>query len=272
MNLTWELTDMELVVLRDKLFGRSLPRPMIFTSDIKYHDDYVREMEAVWERLRANWDSDLAQRLELMTKPDIRILVQAWDPRNVDDPNGRIRMLAARIGALGLLLRQLPGKTSMHSGGYVLTEYGSGQLASAIVKTLPTVPAGTLGRVELAEETGRDAVDHWYGRSSVLDTADDHDRDVHNRRWRKAEVSCVGVLEVVQGRSAFGPRGIVLRRIFWQDHVGDGRYAVVVDNPVAAVSIDDSQLEAMIDREIAVVTRTLQDESAGSDNRGSIYE
>jgi hypothetical protein len=272
MNYTWELTDLELVVLRQKLFGRSLPRPMIFTSDIRYHDDYVRETEAVWERLRANWDSDLVQRLELMTKPDVRILGRGWDPRNIDDPNGRIRILAARIGSVGLLLRQIPGRTRWHSGGYVLTEYDAGQLTSAIVKALPTVPAGAFGRVELAEETGQNAMDHWYGRSSVLDTSENHDRELSSRQWRKTEVSSVGLLEVVQGQSVFGPRGIALRRIFWQDHVDDGRYAIVVENPVAAIGIDNAQFEAMINSDIAAIARTLQDESTVGGNRDSVYE
>jgi hypothetical protein len=270
MNRTWELTGMEFVLLRKRLLGRSLPWPFDHVSDAKTVDEFRLEERRTWDRLCAHWDPDLADAVVNAADPDARVQIRARDTREMKNPAKRLRLIGNRFGARALVIRQVPGRTVWHSQAFIVTECEAGELARVMVDNLPKADAGTRGRIELMSYHTRETVDHWYGRSTL--DADADAVDVRCRSFQKATKSTVGIIEVRQGRSIYGPRGLALRRLFWEDHPGDGRYVIDLEPPMAAVAADSAALEAKIDAEIAEVMRALQGELRERVVRGSIFD
>jgi hypothetical protein len=258
MSGIWELTGIELVVLWEKLHAEHLPPPLIFTSDTRYADDYRGEKDATWDCLRDKLDGTLAEVLGHACRPDVRVVVHGADPRDSSDPRGLVRLLGARAGHRAVLIRQLPGRTIWHSGGYVVTACEPEALAGLVVDALPAFGAGRTSDVVLVRDCDDNDMDHWYGRSAVHDTFDETER--RSNTWLRAPACAIGTIDIIQGTSVFGPRGITQHRIMWRDQVADGRYAVPDVTPLTAIGVDSRRLTAMIDTRIARVVQTLEDE------------
>ncbi|ONM50528.1 ESX secretion-associated protein EspG [Nocardia donostiensis] len=260
MNRTWELTDLEFVVAWEDVKGDFLPHPFVFTSRTPLWNDYLREQREVRENLKTKLDGSFSEVLDMLAQPDIRLEVAGWDSRNSEDPKSCIRIIAARLDARAVLATQLPGETVRHSGGYTFTEIDPLSLADAVVKALPEAGAGQRPEVVLAAAATTEAgFDYSYQESEVFDSFDD---SIGRRSddFLAAPTALMGVVRVVQGRSRFGPRGIVSRTLRWRDLVDDGRYLITEDNPPVARGADAKRMTATLNSEIATVISAIKDQ------------
>ena len=236
-----------------------LPQPFFFTSRIRLYDDYLREQQAVRERLRTRLDVRFAGVLEAVAAPDVRVVVQGWDGSDPENPKGRVRTLLTRTADRGYISEQLPGETVWHSGGYTVTECHPHALGRAAVDVLPNIAAGRSKSITLAHRA-EDEMDYSFGRSEVLNTSDEESAEVCSHRFTRAPVSAAGYIDISQGTSRFGPRGIARRKLLWRDLADDGRYVIDAENPSVAHGITPDQLSASIDARIAGVVRAIKDD------------
>ncbi|MBF6130710.1 ESX secretion-associated protein EspG [Nocardia brasiliensis] len=260
MRRTWNFSDIEFVVLWEEMRDRVLPRPFVFTSRIPYRDDYLREKLRVRERLRHELGHSCDDFLESVAHPDIRIIVNGRSGRDPDDPEERVRVLGVRRGEAAYVMRQLPGETVWHSGGFTAVEQGALSLADAVVAALPKADPGELGEVVLASHVAaRDDMDYSFGRSYVEDRSDEWIRP-RSHAFLGADTQRIGEIEISQGSSKFGPRGITRRTFRWRDLANDGRYLITTETPPVAKSVDAKQAAGMINGAIADIVRAIKEE------------
>jgi hypothetical protein len=266
MIRTWNLTDFELNVRwRELSAERHLPKPLYFTSRIMMDEDYQREIAIVSDQLKGRLDLSFDSALGIMIDPDVRLGVHGFDGREPRNAAGRIRVAAARKWERCVVITQIPGETIYHSGGYVVSECESTELARLLVEQLADVDAGKRGRVELSG-----AADYSFGRSVAAESSDAEEYDTVAERseaFRSTPATTIGQIEIRQGSSRFGPRGVSHRTLEWRDLVDDGRY-VMDDNGTVAVPVDRDGLRAMVDTDIGMVIGAIEDETGVS---GSLH-
>ncbi|MRH89376.1 hypothetical protein GFY24_18300 [Nocardia sp. SYP-A9097] len=255
MSRTWDLTDVELIVLWDKLFGDRLPAPLFALYRGANTEDWLRSAAAAWTGVRE--DGELHAALGRVARAEVRVAVHAVDPRDPDDAGGPIRILGGRQGAVATLIRQLPGETIWHSGGYVVSTGDADRLAGAVAGALPARDPGRLPDTPLLTAAG-DSADHHYGRSPA--DADYLDAERRSAAWLARPAELLGVVETCMGSSIFGPRGVNPYRVVWRDLVDDGRYAVTAAAVPVATAVDRPRLAAMITADITKVLQTMEDE------------
>jgi hypothetical protein len=258
VSVTWNLTDAELVVAWERLFDERLPSPLCALLREHYADDYRRMADRTWDGLWERHDGSLQDALGRVARADVRVLVRSVDPADAENSAARVRVLGARQDSVAVLIRQLPGETMWHSGGFVITMGSSDRLAGAVVGALPQCAPGRLPDTPMVSAPDRSDTDHWYGRSEVHDNYLEVQR--RSDAWLRQPMRILGVIETFQGSSIFGPRGITRHRIFWRDLVDDGRYAIADTATPIAVAADPHRLVAMIGDDIAKVLQTLEDE------------
>lgn len=256
MSRTWKLTDIELIALWDKLFKDGLPAPLFAL----YRGEDAEEWawSAATARAGLADDGGLHDALVRIAAADVRVSVRAFDPRHPDNPDSTVRVIGGSQGGVATLIRQLPGETIWHSGGYVVNTGDRSRLAGAIAGALPDRAAGQRPDTPLVTAPGSAATDHHYGRSRVQDSYSDADR--LSAEWLDHPAEQLGLIETSLGSSIFGPRGITPYRIEWRDLVGDGRYAIRDDVGPVAKPVDRRRLAAMITADITTVWQTLEDE------------
>jgi len=259
MNYSWTLTDVEFTALWAETKAGPLPTPLIAVSRIKNADRYEAHQLQARERLREMPDLDVPPLVETLAHPDITLALNGWDTRTPGNPGGLIRVHAARSGADGIVVREIPGETSVYSNGFVLTRCHAVELARVAVEQLPVLPAGGLGEMVLVDPD--DGLDYSYGRSAVRERAyaaqAPEDRAA---RFLEAPTERMGGLEILQARSAFGPRGCSRYFLGWRDLPDDGRYLITDDTPSVVVPVDVARLAARINTHIAVIVQTLREE------------
>ncbi|MBU3066506.1 ESX secretion-associated protein EspG [Nocardia sp. NEAU-G5] len=258
MSITWNLTDAELVVAWDKLFGDRLPAPLCALLRVHYTDEYDHLAAATWDGLQARYDGSLQDALQRVARPDVQVIAHAVDPRNPEDSGARVRVLGARQGPVAVLIRQIPGESMWYSGGFVITMGAAERLAGAVVGTLPARDAGRLPDIPMVSSPECGDTDHWHGQSPVYDSYVELERRTTD--WLHRPVDVLGVIETSQGSSAFGPHGPATRRIYWRDLAGDGRYAVVDTARPVVVGVDRPRLAALIATDIAATLQTVEDQ------------
>lgn len=257
MSRTWQLTDVELIDLWDSMFQDRLPAPLFAL--------FRGEHEQQWARLRAEAragraeDGDLCDALTRIARADVLVSAAGLDPRHRGRPDGLIRVLGGRQGAVATLIVQQPGESIWHSGGYVLSSGAADRLAGAVAGALPERAPGRLPDTPLVTAQDDGGTDHYYGRSRVQESCSDADR--LSADWLRQPIECHGVIETRLGRSIFGPRGITRHRIEWRDVVGDGRYVVVDVGGAVARPVDRARLAELIATHITAVLQTLEDEN-----------
>ncbi|MEV0293221.1 ESX secretion-associated protein EspG [Nocardia sp. NPDC050710] len=259
MNQTWEFTDLEFVVLWEGLKLGGLPFPFYFTTDIDDIDVYESRKIAAKEALRARLGWSFDEVLTALAEPDLKVVVNGRDGRIPRKPEGLIRLLAVRRGNSGYLLSSLPGKTYWSSGGFTVTECDPLRLADVVVAALPERESGRRSETVLPSTEGSEDLDYDYGQSTVHDSfADSYAERADS--FLKAPATSLGTIDIVQGRSVFGPRGITQHRIGWRDLEEDGRYLIDDQNPPVASGIDRKRLIAAINTRVVAVVRAIKDE------------
>lgn len=258
MSVTWTLTDAELVVAWQKLFTDTLPSPLCATLGVQYADEYLRLVAQTWQSILDRYDGALHHALGQVAAADVRVVAQAVDPSDPENAAARVRIVGAQQGSTAVLIRQLPGESMWHSGGFVITRGHCDRLAAAVAGALPPREPGRLPDIPLVPAPDDSDTDHWYGQSEVFDEYPQLQQRATD--WLDSPVDVLGSIETSQGSSVFGPRGIHTRRIYWRDLTGNGRYAVAdTAHPVAA-SVDRRRLAAMIAADIAATLPTVEDE------------
>lgn len=258
MTRSWKLTDLEFVVAWETSQADVLPAPFVVTSRTPLYHDYQREKRAIREEQRATFDPAFDRVLEVVARPDIRIEVHGWGADR-EDAGSQIRLLGVRRGADGYLLKQLPGETAWHSGGYVITECAPLELAATITSELPEADPGSRGETVLARRTRERGIDYSYGRSLVHDSFDD---TVEQRAEEllRAPTTGAGIVTVAQGFSRFGPRGVTAVRLPWRDLCDDGRYVITPGPPAIAAPADTKRLIGLVNEAVAEVVSAIRDE------------
>ncbi|MQY22490.1 ESX secretion-associated protein EspG [Nocardia macrotermitis] len=258
MAVTWNLSAAELVVAWDRLFAERLPSPLCALLPVHYADEYARLSSRTWVDMQDRYDGTLYDALGRVARAEVRVVAHAVDPRRPEDSTARVRVVGARQGAAAVLIRQLPGESMWHSGGFVVTMGDAGRLAGGMVGALPMCEPGRLPDIPMVQSQDRSDTDHWYGQSAVFDNY--RELEARSVAFVEHPVRMLGSIETSQGSSIFGPRGILTRRIYWRDLVDDGRY-VIPDTPdPVAVGADQRRVAQLIATDIAVVLETLEDE------------
>ncbi|MEU4316657.1 ESX secretion-associated protein EspG [Nocardia sp. NPDC024068] len=229
MSHTWELTDLEFVLLCEEHGCSEIPVPFTFTSRTWLAADYRQEREKTLRALRERDDSDLEAMAGAVARPDVTIVAQCWDEQDPERPEGWTRVHAVRQRARGFVITQRPGETVWHSGGFDVTVCDPHALAEAALDLLPHEKAGRMRQITIVDpETLPDA------RPFVPLISDDDepedDEAYRSEAFLNAPATATGLVRVFQGRSMFGPRGRVDMGLRWRDLPDDGRYVI----PLAA--------------------------------------
>ncbi|MFJ9362845.1 ESX secretion-associated protein EspG [Nocardia sp. NPDC101769] len=257
-NLRFE--DLEFVVLWEQARDEAMPAPFLYTSRTPMYYDYLREKREVYERLRGRWTGRMDLLSDAIAEPDIKITVNGFDGRDPGRADGRVRMIALRRGSYGFLIEQLPGETYLHSGGFTVAECDPVALAEMVVAALPQVGAGSQPDITLQTPGAADSGYDEY-RSTLIDNVFEDSIGQRAKRFLAAPMECMGTIEVIQGISKFGPRGITARHLDWRDVEGDGRYIIGGDElPYVAVSADPKRMVTAINSRVAAVVQAIREE------------
>ncbi|WP_069166205.1 ESX secretion-associated protein EspG [Nocardia altamirensis] len=258
MTCVRTFTDLDFLVLWEGVRQDFLPAPLTFTSRTPSYRAFLQEKAETRERWRHEKEA-LGGLFAMLTEPDIAIEVRGHSGSDPGDPACSIRMLAARSGERGCLVVQAPGETLRHSAGFTVTECGALHLAQVVAAALPAACAGKRSDVELIAPSEHDELDYRVRESIVRAVAGGTTWD-RSAEFLAHPVTRLGTIEVVQGRSLFGPRGIARHRLHWRDLDEDGRYVIADQSAPIAAPADLRQLTSLINVRIAEVVRAIKDE------------
>ncbi|AYF76588.1 ESX secretion-associated protein EspG [Nocardia yunnanensis] len=255
MTRTWRFTEAEFYALWMDRTGQAPPKPFLFTSPTLTADDFEAEQREAREGLSDKAVGDFHLVFDAMANPDLFVTAYGWDEQDPFGTDSMIRARGTRKGPKGYLIRQLSGTSYFSRGGYTITECDPIQLADEIVRAMPSVARGGLGDIVMASH--EQDMDHDFGRSTIAaapDTAVSRSREFLAR-----QVATAGEIQIVQGRSVFGPRGITRHTVRFRDLQGDGRY-VVTENPERALAVDEARFISVLNNYVAAVVQTIRDE------------
>ncbi|MET7768692.1 ESX secretion-associated protein EspG [Nocardia sp. NPDC005366] len=235
MTRTWEFTDVEFRVLWQRFVGNGLPRPLTFQATTALHTDYEREKYDTWQRLQHTVDPTLRAVFDVLERPDVYLRLRGWNDRERDDAQRWLKARAARAGANGYIINQLPGETPTHSGGYIITDCGPHGLADAIVDLMPDVGAGRKGVLPLVTDVHPDSAEHHSGSSMFFEEAGTSIAQ-RSAEFFDTPADRTGTINILQNQSMFGSRGMHRDILVWRDLPDDGRYVITLpsDSPTAA--------------------------------------
>ena len=252
MTRTWEFTDVEFKVLWDRLVGGHMPRPLSFLSTTMLMYDFDQEKYDTWQRLQSDIDPGLRTALGVLARPDVYLRLRAWNDRERDDAQRWVKARAARAGANGYVIRQLPGATPAHSGGFILTDCGPYGLTESILDMMPKVGPAKGGVIPLVTDKQPDQ-DPYASRASMV--FEEADTGIARRSAEFFEVPAdrTGTINILQNQSMFGSRGMHRDILVWRDLPDDGRYVIELPNenptatPVSRTDLAD-KVDASIER------------------------
>lgn len=246
MNPAWALTDLEFVVLCEEYGGVELPPPFTFTSRTWLAADYrVERARALGElrnlrelrelrTARDRDDTDLEVVAGAIGRPDVTIVAQAWDEAEPEKPQGWTRIHAVRQRARGFVITQRPGESVWHSGGFDIFICDPHALPEAVLGLLPFAKAGRMRQITLIDPETQSDTRPFVPLISDDDKPED-DEAYRSAAYLSTPATATGSVRVVQGRSMFGPRGLVDMGLSWRDLPDDGRYvtSLSADVPMA---------------------------------------
>lgn len=231
MIRTWELTDLEFVVLCEEFRQGGLPEPFTYTSRTRLAADYRIEKAATLRALHDRDDSDLCAMADAISRPDVTITAKAWNDQDPEEPTGWIRVHAVRQRARGFVISQRPGETVWHSRGFDVTACDPHALAESVLAELPEATAGRMPQITLVDPATAPDTRPYVPLISDDDEAED-DEAYRGAAFLAAPATAAGTIQVFQGRSMFGPRGRVDMGMRWRDLPDDGRYVIPMNQDV----------------------------------------
>lgn len=258
MTPTWEFTGDEFDALWYGIEAEYMPEPFIHTREPCSAEQAEFARKHAWSAIKQRWGYELDEIIEVLAHPDIRVIVRGYGGgERLTDPSCSVRMLAVRKGEIGYLVRQRPGRTLYHAEGFDVTKHSALSLADVVADQLPHAEAGRGQEIRLDEPTG-EQFDHMYGRSPVQHY--DDDAATRTLTFQQAPRDRDGFIDVEQGWSRFGPRGILRLRLGWRDLTDDGRYLVAPGTPPVAIGADRRRVVSLINTQIAEVVRAIKDD------------
>ncbi|MFC8045682.1 ESX secretion-associated protein EspG [Nocardia sp. NPDC057353] len=258
MSRRWNFTDLEFVVLCTRYRGGELPNPFTFTSRIEYENPFEAEVGRIMRAFGSRFDPDLEDLADTISKPDVMVVLQAWDDRDFENPKERSRVLGIRRRARGFLITQRPGETLYHSDGFDVEECSPHALADAVVAHMAVLEAGREPPVPLPATAPPDTGDDDLFGSMVSDNEDPDLSDAFRAAaFFGTEASRSGLLQVLQGRSKFGPRGRTESVLLWWDMPADGRYVMHVSDAPVAVGMGSDALVSWVNEQVGDVMERL---------------
>ncbi|MFC9892434.1 ESX secretion-associated protein EspG [Nocardia sp. NPDC127579] len=254
MTGSWTFTDLEFAMLWEMVSSDFLPAPLVFARRSPLGDGHRREKREIAAHSNTSSDQALRHLFETIARPDIRITVSGWHGESAEDLDGRIRILAARRSSRGYRVGQAP------DGGITVDECDALALGRMVAEALPDCVAGSVPRLVLEPPASlRAGLDLGFRQPLSHEWTEDPDRDKLQFFLASAKVGA-GTIEIIQGTSRFGSRGITRRELAWRDLANDGRYALTGSRPPIAIAIDSHRLTGLINTEIAEVVRAIKDE------------
>lgn len=259
---TWKFTDIEFYTLWSDTTGEiGLPFPFHFTSRTLDPQEFRADQRRARAELRERLGSTFDPVLEVLTAPDIRVVVNGSDHRDPDEPKSVVRLFGVRRESTGYVVRSLPGESFWHSGGFTVAECDAVRLADELVALLPEVGPGERAEVVLPRPAAVRDSETALGRPTVRDSFAATTGEI-GAAFLAAEADCTGTIEVAQGSSIYGPRGLSRYRIAWRDLADDGRYVIRDEAAPVAAPADPAKLAGAINAKIARVVRVIKDERA----------
>ncbi|KQY33243.1 hypothetical protein ASD42_15300 [Nocardia sp. Root136] len=259
MTVVVEFTPVEFAAMYDELKEESLPEPLSYRGAARTYADSVRVKHEAWQALRRRSNGELEVLTEALTCPDIRVIARGIDGREPENPKRSLRVLAVRKGDNAFVVRQKPGATMSDSTGFTVTRHDALALGDAVASLFPVADPGRRRDFELVDTAAPD-VDFSFSRSLVHDTGDDS--AAVGAEFLRESDDLAGTIEIEQGWSRFGPRGILRLYLVWRDVVDDGRYVIVPGTPPRVVPADRRRLVSLINAQIAEVVRAIKDDRA----------
>ncbi|MGW0183395.1 ESX secretion-associated protein EspG [Nocardia sp. NPDC003345] len=263
---SWELTDLEFRALcGDHTEGR-LPRPLVFTSSIRYADDLEWELSEVSRNLRTRYNGELDAFGVALAKPDVFVSLQAFGgDADFDNPETRVRVHAFRQRARGFVITQRPGATVHHAAGFDIAECDPHALGDIVLSRVPFARAGRLPDTRIPDTTRDPRFEPGYSSSGsmISDYDEDEDEDAVNDYDRaltflRTAAIRSGSIRVVQGRSKYGPRGRIEMGMLWRDVAGDGRYVIPTNHTApSATGMGTEDLIAWVDEQMDLLVERL---------------
>ncbi|WP_054815823.1 ESX secretion-associated protein EspG [Nocardia arizonensis] len=250
MTRTWEFSDIEFRVLWQRFVGNTLPRPLTYQATTIPHTEYEREKYDTWQRLQHSVDPAVRAVFDVLERPDVYVRLRGWNDRERDDAQRWLKARAARAGANGYMIYQLPGETPTHSGGYVITDCGPHGLADAIVDLMPDVGAGRNGILPLVTDANPEPDEHRSHTSMFFEAADTSIAQ-RSAEFFETPADRTGTINILQNQSMFGSRGMQRDILVWRDLPDDGRYVIALpsDSP-SAVPLNRSALVEQVNASI----------------------
>lgn len=267
MSRSWNLTGFDFFTLWLDTTGDPLPAPFWHSHGLETMDQYVAAQHESRERLGYMRDDDFSEMVEALTNPDISVTIGGMNGADFTRTEGLVRLGAFRRGERGFVVHQESRKTFWQATGITITTCDAIALAPAAVGLMPEEKPGrgpgiVLPRREervLPGERRNEDLDYSFGESAWNDSFEETDK-ARGERFLQTVPLCSGVIEIAQGHSIFGPRGITRHRLEWRDLEDDGRYVIDDQQPPVATSVDNAKLIAMINTRIASVVRAIKEE------------
>jgi hypothetical protein len=262
MNRRWTLADLEFAAVWQQRNDRIVVAPFGFLSTISSWDRFNSELVDARLRLSGQLGDSFESMLGVLERPDLCVEVRGlvWAD---DERSASLKVLVARRGDAAFLVRQTRSEDARYYHVFHIAECGITALSDTVLRELPDhVGPGALSDIVLPADDGAavaDRLDHSYRRSVVRDRSSTSVRG-RASRFLAAPVTSNGVIEVVQGRSKFGPGSLTRHRLEWRDLAGDGRYVVTEGNPPTAVAVTARRFAELIDQRIIEVIKVLNDE------------
>ncbi|MFB7721475.1 ESX secretion-associated protein EspG [Nocardia sp. NPDC056100] len=255
--MTWEFTDDEFKVLCNRFLDGRLPAPLSYFSRIPLLDDFERELSRLEAGLRERLDSGLTAVFETLRHPEIQIIMTAWRDSDYENPEHRILVHGARLGWNAVMVTQKMGETIYHSAGFTLTECAPEQLPALMIAQLPQTGAGSAPPLPMVFEPPER--DPYEARQSLAFDSFDDTAEVRSRAFWAEPAERSGWIRVLQGRSIFGPRGLMTQSALWRDQPDDGRYLFELDQPeIRAVATSPEQLVRRVGQYVDEVLRHME--------------
>ncbi|WP_039826307.1 ESX secretion-associated protein EspG [Nocardia testacea] len=206
-------------------------KPFTYTSRTRLAADYRIEKAATLRALHDRDDYDLYAMADANSRPDVTITAKAWNDQDPEEATGWIRVHAVRQRARGFVIVQRPGETFWHSGGFDVTACDPHALAESVLAALPEAAAGRMPQVTLVDPATAPDTRPYVPLISDDDEYED-DEVYRSAAFLAAPATAAGTIQVLQGRSMFGPRGRVDMGMRWRDLPDDGRYVIPMNQDV----------------------------------------
>lgn len=234
VNRVWELTDLEFVALWEVSAIGLLPTPLVFSYDTRRSPALLREKANARRRLQDTSYEELKCALHAFNRPDLRVVVYGCDGGDPTDPSGHIRILAVRCDRIGYVVAQIASEAPWHRCSFTVGEVHPVDLAETVVDSLPKVPAGALGDVDLTTARSLPVLHH--------------------------PATTTGMIEISAHGSRHGSRSGAIHELYWRDLRGDGRYLILEQDPPVALSVDAARFATVISSVITTASAAIDDD------------